>query len=80
MSLCASKFLMHRKHDVAESFTDPACEFSGDLNDKYRLLILSKRYFTLQITYRHLIAKSGTLWGGQDFGTISGLNGQFVVF
>ncbi len=40
----------------------------------------SKRYFAIQITCRHLIAKSGALCGGQDYGTNSGLNGQFVVF
>ena len=46
---------------------------------KYRLL-KSKRYFALQITDRHLIAKSGAPCSGQDFGINSGLNGQFVVF
>ncbi len=42
--------------------------------------IFSKRYFAVQIPYRHLILKSGTGSSGQDFGTYSGLNGQFVIF
>ncbi len=46
-------------------------DFLGDLNGKRPLV---------QITYRHLIAKSSTRCGGQVFGTNSGLNGQFVVF
>ena len=48
---------------------------------KYGLFkILSKWYFVLQITCGHLIAKSGVRCGGQDFGTNSGLSGQFVIF
>ena len=41
---------------------------------------MSKWYFTVQFTYRHLIAKSGALCVGQDIGTNFGLNGLFVVF
>ncbi len=45
-----------------------------------KLKILSKWYFAIQITFRHPIAKSGTGSGGQDFGTNSGLNGEFLIF